>query len=194
LPLGDGEAGDKNTGASPSTSRPTSTASDVPVAPAAEQSKEATTTNMLTPANIRTAIKAIEKETGRKRFGDFTVYRDYAIANVMVKGSDTAYDSYTYRPGKGVEKSIIDGTLMGGDQPFSLDGFNWDRVPALFAEADKKLNVKDPELRYVLVKQPNDLFDTPLGMAVYLTDKYNRVGYLEADTHGKVTKVSPAEN
>lgn len=59
---------------------------------------------MLTPANIRNAIKELKEETGRDRFGDFSVYDDYVMANVMVKGSDTKYDSYTYYPGKGCRK------------------------------------------------------------------------------------------
>jgi serine/threonine protein kinase len=197
LPLGDGGSHEVDAGASTSTSTPTATTPRT-AAPAAQQPKESAAESadgdMLTPDNIRTAIRAFEKETGRKRFGDFSVYPDYAVAEVMVNGSDRAYDSYTYRPGKGVEKGIIDGTLSGGDQPFTLDGFDWDRVPALFAEADRKLNVKDPELRYLTVRQPNDLFHTPVGLAVYLTDKYNRLGYLEADTLGKVTDVSPAKD
>jgi hypothetical protein len=91
-----------------------------------------------------------------------------------------------------VEKGIIKGTLVGGEQPVSLDDFNWDKVPALLKEAEKKLNVPDPENRYLLVRQPNDIFDTPAGMAVYLSDEYNQSGYLETDTDGKVTRVYPA--
>jgi hypothetical protein len=148
---------------------------------------------MLTPNGIRTAIKAFKEETGRERFGDFTVYPDYVSAELMVNGSDLKYDSYTYRPGKGVEKGIISGTLGGGEQPVSLDGFNWDRLPALLREADQKLNIDDPDNRYLTVRQPNNIFDTPAGMAVYLTDSYGQAGYLEADTKGKVTNVSPAK-
>ncbi|WP_279616896.1 hypothetical protein [Streptomyces caeruleatus] len=44
------------------------------------------------------------------------------------------------------------------------------------------------------MRQPDDIFDTPAGMAVYLTDDHSRAGYLEADTHGKVTRVMPAED
>lgn len=100
-------------------------------------------------------------ETGRDRFGDFTVYEDFASAELMVNGSDSKYDTYTYRPGQGVEKGIIKGTLSGGDQPFRVDGFNWDKMPTLLEEARKKLNVDHPNTRYVMVRQPNDIFDTP---------------------------------
>ncbi|QFQ94972.1 protein kinase [Streptomyces phaeolivaceus] len=157
-----------------------------------EESTDAETGDMLTPDGIRTAIKAFKKETGRSMFGDFSVYPDFVSAQLMVEGSDTKYDTYTYRPGQGVEKGIIKGTLAGGEQPVSLDDFNWDKVPALLKEADKKLNVDEPENRYLLVRQPNDIFGTPAGMAVYLSDEYNQSGYLEADTDGKVTRVMPA--
>ncbi|MGW6907477.1 serine/threonine-protein kinase [Streptomyces sp. NPDC054940] len=194
LPLG-ADARDSAAGGLPTpsaTSTPKATASPTDAAPAAQQPKDPETGDMLTPEGIRTAIKAFEEETGRDRFGDFSVYPDFVSAQLMVDGSDTKYDSYTYRPGQGVEKGIIKGTLSGGEQPVSLDDFNWDKVPALLEEARKKLNVPDPENRYLLVKQPNDVFDTPAGIAVYLSDEYNQSGYLEADTDGKVTRVSPA--
>ena len=147
---------------------------------------------MLTPDGIRAVIKAFKEETGRTMFGDFTVYPEYVSAELMVNGSNTKYDSYTYRAGQGVEKGIIKGALSGGERPVSLDDFNWDKVPALFEEAEKKLNVDDPKTRYLTVRQPNDVFDTPAGMAVYLSDAYNQSGYVEADINGKVTRVSPA--
>ncbi|MFE6618055.1 serine/threonine-protein kinase [Streptomyces sp. NPDC057740] len=200
LPVG-GDTGDSNAdGPSSATSAPNTTSAPKPTdsptgaAPAARKSTEPENGSLLTPDGIRTAIKALKEDTGRTMFGDFTVYPDYVSAELMVDGSESAYDSYTYRPGEGVEKGIINGTLPGGDQPVSLDDFNWDRVPALFEEARKKLNVDDPELRYLTVRQPDDIFDTPAGMAVYLTDDHSRAGYLEADTHGKVTRVMPAED
>ncbi|KOU73295.1 serine/threonine protein kinase [Streptomyces sp. MMG1533] len=186
--------GDSDAGASSSTSAPETTIPPTTAAPAAQQSQEAETTDMLTPDSIRTAIKAFKEETGRDMFGDFTVYTDYVSAQLMVNGSNSKYDYYTYRPGEGVKKGIIAGSLAGGEQPVSLDGFNWDKVPALLKEAEKKLNVDVPESRYLMVRQPNDVFDTPAGMAVYLTNKYSQAGYLEADTDGKVTRVSPADD
>ncbi|MFL5993595.1 MAG: serine/threonine-protein kinase [Streptomyces sp.] len=197
LPFGGGSGGSgdaADSGASTSvTSAPESTGSPA-AAPAVQRSKDSTTTSLLTPDGIRTAIKALRQETGRDRFGDFTVYEDFVSAELMVNGSDSKYDTYTYRRGQGVEKGIIKGTLSGGDQPFRLDGFNWDKVPTLLEEARKKLNVDRPNSRYVLVRQPNDVFDTPLGMAVYLSNEYSQSGYLEANTKGKVTRVMPAED
>ncbi|BBC39064.1 Serine/threonine protein kinase [Streptomyces graminofaciens] len=193
LPLG-ADARDSDASDSPTTSAPKSTASPTDATPTTQQPKDSNTDDMLTPDGIRTAIKAFEEETGRDMFGDFTVYPDFVSAQLMVEGSDTKYDTYTYRPGQGVEKGIIKGTLAGGEQPISLDDFNWDKVPALLKEAEKKLNVADPESRYLVVRQPNDIFDTPAGIAVYLSDEYNQSGYLEADTDGKVTRVLPAED
>lgn len=198
LPLGDDtrdlDTGASDAGASATASAPKSTVSPADATPATQQPKDAETGGMLTPDGIRTAIKAFEKETDRDMFGDFSVYPDYVSAQLMVEGSDTRYDTYTYRPGQGVEKGIIKGTSPHGEQPVSLDDFNWDKVPALLKEAAKKLNVTDPENRYLLVRQPNDIFGTPAGIAVYLSDEYNRSGYLEADTDGKVTRVMPAED
>ncbi|MET8446089.1 serine/threonine-protein kinase [Streptomyces sp. NPDC005209] len=151
-------------------------------------SGDSKTTDLLTPDGIRTALKAIERETGRDSFGDFSVYPEYVNAQVMVAGSRTSYDTYTYRVNGGVEKGIIKGKLMGGEQPLTLDNFNWDAVPALLAEAKKKLKVDKPTSRYLLIRQPNNIFDTPAGMAIYLSDQYDHGGYMEADPHGKVTK------
>lgn len=206
LPLDDN--GDSDAGASPTasatTSAPKSTASPADADPTDAKQKgtsdtedtpeTAETGDMLTPDGIRTAIKAFKKETGRDTFGDFSVYPDFVSAQLMVEGSDKKYDSYTYRPGQGVEKGIIKGTLSGGEQPLSLDDFDWDKVPALLKEAEKKLNVPDPENRYLLVRQPNDIFDTPAGMAIYFSDEYSQSGYLEADPKGKVTRVYPADS
>ncbi|MFJ3230994.1 serine/threonine-protein kinase [Streptomyces sp. NPDC086787] len=152
---------------------------------------EKKTTDLLTPDGIRTALKALEETTGRHTYGDLTVYPEYVSAYLMVPGSRSKYDTYTYRPGSGVEKGIISGSLTGGDQPVSLKDFDWDTVPALLARARKVLNVDQPTSRYLLVRTPDTTFDTPAGMAVYLTNQYSEVGYLEADPHGKVTRTMP---
>ncbi|MFD8723037.1 serine/threonine-protein kinase [Streptomyces sp. NPDC059629] len=155
--------------------------------------QQTATTDLLTPQGIRTAIAAIEKETGRDRFGKLAVYPGYVIAYVMVKGSDTAYDSYTYWSGRGVEKDISNGSLFDGDTPIRLDNFAWDKVPSLLAEAKKKLNVPHPNARYLVVDVPDSVFHDPAGMSVYLSNDYNQSGYVQADTKGKVTRVVPAD-
>ncbi|MFF7952933.1 serine/threonine-protein kinase [Streptomyces griseorubiginosus] len=196
LPLGN-DSGGSGASADPGTSAVVSareSAGSPTAAPAGRQSGGSSGTSLLTPDGIRTAVAAIEKETGRDRFGDFTAYADFVSVEVMVKGSDSKYDTYTYRAGRGVEKGIIKGSLAGGNQPFRLDGFDWDKVPVLLAEARKKLNVDNPNTSYVVVRPPNDTFDTPLGMAVYLSNEYSQAGYLEATPQGKVTRVMPAED
>ncbi|MEV6020743.1 MULTISPECIES: protein kinase [unclassified Streptomyces] len=170
------------------TTDPTRTASRPTPTPQADAK-----TDLLTPAGIRTAVKEIKAATGTNRACDLTVYPTYVLANVMVKGSDTKYDSYTYRPGQGAEKDIISSAITGGERPFSLDSFDWDVLPALLKRARKDLNVPRPTMRYVLVRPADDTFDTPLGLAVYLADDHV-TGYLNADLKGKVTRVVPAQS
>ncbi|MET7740803.1 protein kinase [Streptomyces sp. NPDC005385] len=152
-----------------------------------------TKADLLTPAGIRTAVRALQAATGTDRAGAFAVYADYVSMEVMVKGSDTKYDTYTYRPGQGVEKGIISGSIISGERPFSLGAFDWDVVPALLKRAQKDLNVSRPTLRYVLVRPADDTFGTPLGLAVYRADEHV-TGFLTADLKGKVTRVVPAED
>ncbi|MFF2205064.1 protein kinase [Streptomyces sp. NPDC058145] len=149
------------------------------------------TTDLLTPAGIRTAISAFKKETGRNRFGSLTVYPQYVSADLMVKGSDTKYDSYTYRPSQGVQKGIISSTLRSGTSPLGLDDFDWNKVPGLLAEGRRKLKVDDANTRYLLVNLPDSVFDSPAGMSVYLGNSYGQSGYIESSPQGKVLKVVP---
>ncbi|MFJ9907243.1 serine/threonine-protein kinase [Streptomyces sp. NPDC101152] len=146
---------------------------------------------LLTPDGIRTALRAIEDRTGRNTFGDLKVYPEYVSVKAMVPGSQTRYDTYTYRTWTGVRKEILSGTLMGGDQPVSLKGFRWDRLPALLALAQKELQVDKPTSRYLWLQPPNDIRKTSVAMALYLGDDY-AIGYLVADRQGRVTKVAPA--
>ncbi|MFG2606498.1 protein kinase [Streptomyces sp. NPDC048514] len=147
-------------------------------------------TDLLTPAGIRTAVAALTKQTGRDRFGSLTVYPDYVSAELMVKGSDTKYDTFTYRAGQGVEKGIIRGSLIN-TTPVTLDGFHWDAVPALLREGGKKLKVDHVTTRYLVLNPPDTVFDTPAGMSVYLSNAYSQSGYLQADPEGRVLKVMP---
>ncbi|MFF4799335.1 serine/threonine-protein kinase [Streptomyces sp. NPDC001351] len=183
-----GGTGTRTTGSGTTTS-PSAGSTASPIA--AEQTA---TTDLLTPQGIRTAIAAIEKETGRDRFGDLTVYPGYVSAGVMVNGSDTAYDSYTYRPGQGVQKDIINDKLTGGEKPVRLDGFDWDKVPSLLVQAKKKLKVPKAATRYLVLDPPGNVFGFPVGMRVYLTDAYGRTGYLVADKKGRISSVMPADS
>ncbi len=152
-----------------------------------------TKTGLLTPDGIRTALAEIKTATGTDRASSLSIYPEYVTVDIMVKGSETKHDSYTYRPGSGVEKGIISGSIIGGEQPFSLDDFDWDVVPALLKRAEKDLNVARPTLRYLTVRPADETFDTPLGLGVYLSDEHAS-GYLNADLKGTVTRVVPAED
>lgn len=185
---------DARKSSSPTTSgsSPTSTAKP-DASRSASADKIDTKNGLLTPDGIRMALAAIEEETGRNRAGDLTIYPDYVNVQLMVEGSDTKYDSYTYRLGRGVEKGIISSTIFSGNRPFTFDDFDWDVVPALLKRAEKELNVDKPTSRYVLVRAASETFDTPLGLAVYLGDEHD-TGYLDADLKGNVTRVMPAED
>ncbi|MGX2996447.1 serine/threonine-protein kinase [Streptomyces sp. JNUCC 64] len=148
--------------------------------------------DLLTPDGIRRAVGALREETGSDRFGDLNVYPEHVTATVMVKGSDKKFDRYVYRA-TGITKLPVGGTLMGGDQPMDITGFDWDVVPALLERAGKDLNVDRPTSRYLLVNGPSATFGTPSTLSVYFSDGYGS-GYLQADTKGKVTKVYPAES
>ncbi|MEW2565710.1 protein kinase [Streptomyces sp. NPDC047070] len=190
---GSSASGDSTNGATADPSADTSSTGTADKSPTPRRTERKTPTNLLTPDGIRTAFKALEKETGRDRYGSLTVYPEYVSAQVMVEGSRTSYEQYTYYVGRGVQETSIKAQLAGGAQPMTLDGLAWDRLPALLAEAEKKLNVDDATTRYLVVKSPNDLFDRGAEMLVYLSDEYNRSGYLQADARGKVTRVTPAD-
>ncbi|MER6126317.1 serine/threonine-protein kinase [Streptomyces sp. NPDC001795] len=152
----------------------------------------AATTNLLTPEGIRIALKAIEDASGSDSFGDFTIYPDHAQADMMVAGSRTRYVSYVYSPGSGAGMGLFKGTLSSSFEPVSVKNFRWDAVPALFARAERELKVEKPTDRYLTMRQPNKVFNTPVGMEVHLKNEYHESGYLEADTQGRVENVMPA--
>ena len=166
-----------------------------PTVSASESNAAVKTQDMLTPSGIRTAIKAFKEKTGSDRFSDFSVYPGYVIADVMVKGSNTKYVSYTYRSGTGFDEGFDNkGTVIDGDTPVKLDDFNWDAVPALLKRANKDLKVEKPTSRYLLLRLPStNGGDTPAGMSIYLSDDYGSGGFLQADTQGTVTRVEPAD-
>ncbi|OIJ66403.1 serine/threonine-protein kinase [Streptomyces mangrovisoli] len=189
--LPSGGTDDKGTGADSSASGGSRTGGTPTPSSTASAQDTAKVKDLLTPDGIRTALKAIEKKTGSHLFADFTVYPEYVSASVIVKGSRTAYDDYTYRPGTGVEKGIISNSADKGEV-VDIDDWNWDAVPALLSEARKKLKVPNEDTRYLVVNPPDTTFDTPANMAIYLNNKYSQGGYLEADPHtGKVTTLMP---
>lgn len=190
LPGGGADEGSGAAGTAPSSA----TSGSAAVSPSSGSTPSAASAgDLLTPAGIRTALAAVEKKTGRSRYSMVVVYPEYLSAQVLVNGSSTSYDTYTYRVGQGVEEGIIKSQVMSGNQPLSLKGFDWDRLPALLTEARKKLNVAKPTNRYLILNPASSVFDTPASMSVYFTDDYGKTGYLKADPKGKVTEVTPAD-
>jgi hypothetical protein len=181
----------KDTSTSPGATATGQPQQTTPTVSASRSSAAVKTQDMLTPSGIRAAIKAFKEKTGSDRFADFSVYPGYVIADVMVKGSQTRYVSYTYRSGTGFDDGGGDSkdTLSGGDQPVSLDDFRWDALPALLTSAEKSLKVEKPTSRYLLVTVPNTVFDSPASMSVYLSNDYGEGGYVKATPQGKVTRV-----
>ncbi|MEU3342690.1 serine/threonine-protein kinase [Streptomyces sp. NPDC006668] len=188
---GDGDKASANSSPGPHSTPTTSASTTASGGTPAPGATSKLATGMLTPTGIRTAIKAVEDKTGRTSFGSLNVYPEYASMRMLVPGSPTHYDSYTYRPGEGVKKDIISGSL-GSEKPVSLKGFNWDAVPSLLALAEKKCHVDKPTSHYLLLQSPNRFTNSPAGMAVYLSDDYGTC-YVAADPQGKVTRVVPAE-
>ncbi|MFF4840640.1 serine/threonine-protein kinase [Streptomyces collinus] len=188
---GSSASGSSASGGSATTRPLASGSTGTDATPSADDRTGTTTKNLLTPDGIRSVIRAFKKETGRDRYGSFTVYPGYISAELMVKGSDTAYDSYTYYVGRGVEKGIISGSLTSGKKPVTLDGFDWDKVPGLLAEAKRMLKVPNVDTRYLVVNLPDDTFDDPAGMSVYLSNAHSQVGYIAATPKGKILRVMP---
>ncbi|MEV7286339.1 serine/threonine-protein kinase [Streptomyces sp. NPDC093252] len=150
--------------------------------------------DLLTPDGIRTALAALKKATGTDQMSSLSVYPEYVSADVMVKGSKSRYESWSYRPGEGATKGIINGSVGAMDSPFDVDAFDWDAVPALFERAEKELNVKDVTSRYLAVNGDDPTFGDPKHMAAYLINDYSQSGYLTADPDGKVIDVYPNED
>ncbi|MFI9825930.1 serine/threonine protein kinase, partial [Streptomyces sp. NPDC052013] len=65
--------------------------------------------------------------------------------------------------------------------------------PALFARAEKELNVKNVTSRYLVVDGADPTFGDPMRMSAYLSNAHSQIGYLTADHTGRVTKVMPNE-
>ncbi|MGW1209517.1 serine/threonine-protein kinase [Streptomyces sp. NPDC002499] len=200
---GSGSLGAGPTGKTGSASTPGSLGSGSVSDPASPSSDKGTpvpkassklSKGMLTPSGIRTALKAIEKKSGRDTFGDLSVYQDYVSVKAMVPGSRTKYDIYEYRPPSGVRTGISNGSLMGESEPVSVDNYNWDALPSLLAFAEKKLNVDNPESAYLLLSTPSATFNTPAYINIYLSGDYSVSGHLQADTQGRAVKVYPAED
>ncbi|NUW33377.1 serine/threonine protein kinase [Nonomuraea sp. SMC257] len=150
--------------------------------PAYENPKEAG--DLLSPAGIRTAIAALEKASGSKLFTGFTVYGEYAIAQVAVP-EKKGYDTYTYRDGQ--VSRATGGSLSSDTKPFSAQSFDWDSLPKLRAYADRRLGIKKPTTHYVIAQGAWVFAKNQPVILYYVGDDYG-TGYLAADKNGRIIK------
>ncbi|MEV7616792.1 serine/threonine-protein kinase [Streptomyces sp. NPDC089799] len=147
--------------------------------------------DLLTAAGGKAVTAAVRDETGSANVVRLSIYGEYAMVNVPVKSPANGYDSYRYQGG--MSRFGPGGTVTDGSEPIDLDKVNWDVLPGLMQQAESKLKVEKPTMRYVLVEP--DLFakDEPR-IKIYLTNDYHATGYLTADLNGKVKQVYPASS
>lgn len=144
--------------------------------------------NLLTPAGVRSVIKAVRTKVGSTKVVKLSLYPQYASVTAPTKADKTEYDQYDYRDGELTRTDIGAGTRKTSDPLIDLAKVNWDALPGLLKQADKKLNVPKPQYRYVLVVSGS--IDKVPSLMIYLSDKYG-AGYLETDLKGRVTRVNP---
>ncbi|MEV4947020.1 protein kinase [Streptomyces sp. NPDC053755] len=147
--------------------------------------------SLLTPANIRTVIEAFRKAGGSTTLKELTVYEGYALAAIPTRPGAKTYDAYEYRDGV-ARRTGPGGTISAtDDQPFDVATLPWDSLPALMQRGERELKVERPTMRYVIADRWTFNDDLPT-LRFYLINEYNAVGYLAADTKGKVVSSHPA--
>lgn len=192
-----GEAGDGPTTAPPSQQGPAAQRPGSSKTPTATPTSGKTTApkelDLLTPAGIKSAVAAVHAATDGAKVTSFVVYPEYAVAQSLVKGSTKRYDRYVYRGEDVAVREGPGGTSFPGAVPTDLDAFDWDALPALLKRADKDLGIDRPTSRYLIVTPGSTMLGSGPGLSVYLSDTYG-VGYINADTKGRVTSTHPREN
>jgi serine/threonine protein kinase len=144
--------------------------------------------SLLTPAGMRTAIKALKPVMGGTKVVRLVVYPTYASAQAPVKGDPKIYDNYSYRDGVAAR----DGHGSTFQTPtVDLQKYNWNALPTLLKKAERVLGVAKPTSRYLIVDPDFTFTSSKQVLLVYLADDY-RSGYLVADTQGRVLKTYPA--
>lgn len=141
--------------------------------------------DLLTPAGVRAAIKALKPLMGTTKVVSFNVYPTYALAEAPAKSDKNGYDRFEYRNGRAA-RTGAGGSLDSDDPLIDLESVRWSALPELLKIADRKLNVPKPVVRYVIVK--SGLIDKKATLSVYKVDDYG-AGYVEADLKGRVTRV-----
>ncbi|MGW7433536.1 serine/threonine-protein kinase [Streptomyces sp. NPDC054861] len=147
--------------------------------------------SLLTPANTRAVIEAFREAGGSTTMKELTIYEEYALAGIMTKPGAKTYDAYEYR--NGVARKTGPGGTIGAtdEQPFDVSTLPWDTLPTLIKRGERDLKVENPTMRYVIADRWTFNDDRPT-LRFYLINEYNAVGYLAADTAGKVVSSHPA--
>ncbi|NEC98947.1 serine/threonine protein kinase, partial [Streptomyces albidoflavus] len=156
--------------------------------PGPEESPEKET-SLLTPESVRRIVSELEKVMGTTKVTAFDVHQSHASAKAPLQRDPKLWDTYEYRDGKAV-RARAGGVVRDSDAVVDLDRFDWDALPGLMAEAEKRLGVEKPENRYFIVDPASPFHDKQPVLRLYLSDEYGG-GYLTADLDGKVIDVSP---
>ncbi|MCS0637022.1 protein kinase [Streptomyces sp. LP05-1] len=148
---------------------------------------------LLTPANVRTVLRAFREASGNTRVKRVTFYPEYALAEIPTAPGATTYDRYEFRDGA-ARKTGPGGTIAAGqaaEQPFDPAGLAWDELPGLMGRGERELKVENPTTRYLLVDRWTFNDDRP-SLRFYLSNAYQASGYLLADGDGTVVRAHPA--
>ncbi|WP_137991668.1 serine/threonine-protein kinase [Streptomyces vilmorinianum] len=192
LPGGDGRETGAKGGTTPSASAGGRTPTPGTTAPTATTVPAAGGT-LLTTARVRTVIEAFRKASGTTTMKELTIYENYALADIPTRPGAKTYDAYEYRDGV-ARKTGPGGTIDADspdEQPLDMAAMPWDSLPALMKRGERELKVENPTLRYVIVDRWTFNEDRPT-LRFYLTNDYRAVGYLAADTGGKVVSTYAA--
>ncbi len=187
IPGGGQAANHAGSSTSPGISATGTTSGSAPTLAAVDPTASlSTATDLLTPAGVRATIKAMRPYLGGDKVKELVIYPGYASAEAPTPADPKLYDDVDYRDG-GVTHSP-GGTMSSDDGTVTLQGFDWDVLPALLAKAQKTLNVPHPTSRYIIIEP--DLFSGGPTIDVYLSDAYGS-GYLSSDPKGKILSTYP---
>lgn len=140
--------------------------------------------SLIDPANIRTAVEALQQQTGTTTFVDMKVYDEYVLAAVPTAPGAKTVDSWQYRGGV-AKRTGPSGTVKPGAPLMDMAALDWDALPALLAESTKVLAVDNPTSRYLNV---SPWLQAP-AIRPYLSDAYGQGGFVLAGTDFKIKKV-----
>ncbi|MEW2708575.1 serine/threonine-protein kinase [Streptomyces koyangensis] len=189
-----GPGSDRDPGRDDGAAAPSSAPSNPSVDPVEDASPEperppGEETTLLTPESVRRIVSELEKVMGTRKVTAFDVHQNHASAKAPLQRDPKLYDTYEYRDGKAARDSA-GGVLRPDDAVVDLGRFDWDALPGLMTEAEKRLGVEKPENRYLIVDPASPFHDKQPVLRLYLSDEYGG-GYLTADVDGKVIDVSP---